>query len=885
MIQQTMIAQSQPSWLNYSPAGETPDELYDSQGSVRSHWKRFYAALETLGAPALSRRWVEAQDLIRENGVTYNVYGDPRGLNRPWQLDPIPLLIAAEEAEILERGLLQRGRLLEALMLDLYGPQQCLTTGLVPRELVFANPAFLRSCHHMRVSQDRYLHLYAANIGRGSDGAFRVLGDRTQSPSGAGYALENRLVLSRLLPDAFRDCQVQRLAPFFRALRETLYAIAPHNRDNPRIVLLTPGPYNETYFEHAYLARYLGFTLVEGGDLTVRDNRVYLKVLGGLQPVDVILRRLDDDFCDPLELRPDSFLGVPGLVQAVHSGNVAVANALGTGLLETPGLLAFLPELCRRLLGEELLLPSVATWWCGDPLICNYVLDNLSDLVLKPAHAGTALEPVFGDELSASQRESLVARIRARPHSFVAQERLTLSTAPALIDGRLERRRLVLRMYLAAHGDSFVMMPGGLTRFSAADATMVVSMQRGGGSKDSWVLAKGPVSTLSLLPPADAPVRLSRGGKDLPSRVADNLYWLGRYAERAEGLTRLLRAVLVRMTETSGLADVPELPVLLRAVTFMSLTYPGFVGDEGEARLAAPAAELLAVIYDADRPGSVASTLRALCRVAGTVRDRISRDMWRVVNDLADMRHAGALPATAITPAAQNGADREPTLSDALDLLDHAVLTLAAFSGLSMDSVTRGDGWRFLDLGRKLERSVHTVSLLRNTLVVESEHMAPLLEALLEIADSSMTYRRRYQGSVQPAGVIDLLLADEGNPRSLAFQLAAVAEDIEHLPRDGDGTSRSTEQRLMLSALTSVRLADADRLAVVNSPATHVAGANVPEVESHADDSTDNTFPGRRTALEALLNEVARALPAVSDAVTQTYLSHLQTSRHLSGSS
>ena len=874
-----MIAQTQQSWLDYSSAGQTPDELYDSQGGVRPHWKSFRKSLDTLGAAELTRRWVEAQDLIRENGVTYNVYGDPRGMNRPWQLDPIPLLIAAEEAEILERGLIQRGRLLEALMLDLYGPQQCVATGLLPRELIFANPAFLRPCHHMRVSQNRYLHLYAANIGRGTDGAFRVLGDRTQSPSGAGYALENRLVLSRMLPDAFRDCRVQRLAPFFRALRETLCAIAPYNRDNPRIVLLTPGPYNETYFEHAYLARYLGLTLVEGGDLTVRDNRVYLKVLGGLQPVDVILRRLDDDFCDPLELRPDSFLGVPGLVQAVHSGNVAVANALGTGLLETPGLLAFLPELCRRLLSEDLLLPSVATWWCGDPMICNYVLDNLADLVLKPAHVGTQLEPVFGDELTVTQRAALVARIRARPHDFIAQERLTLSTAPTLVDGRLERRHLVLRTYLAAHGDSFVMMLGGLTRVSASSAAMVVSMQRGGGSKDSWVLSKGPVSTLSLLPPGGVPVRLSRGGKDLPSRVADNLYWLGRYAERGEGLTRLLRAVLVRLTETSGLADVPELPVLLRAVTCMSLSLPGFVGKEGESRLAAPEAELLEIIYDTDRPGSVASVLGELCRVAGTVRDRISRDMWRVVNDLADMRRGGAQPPSTAQTVEESGVPRGPTLSEALDLLDHAVLTLAAFSGLSMDSVTRGDGWRFLDLGRKLERSLHTVNLLRNTLVAASDNEAPLLEALLEIADSSMTYRRRYQGRIEPAGVIDLLLADEGNPRSLAFQLAAVAEDIEHLPRDSNGTSRSTEQRLMLSALTAVRLADADRLARVDSTRVDSTG-----VDSTGVDSTGAAPHGRRTELEALLDETARALPAISDAVTQTYLSHLQTSRHLSGS-
>jgi uncharacterized circularly permuted ATP-grasp superfamily protein len=566
-------------WLDYPPRTGMPDELFDSAGEVRPHWELFLASLRELGLPELTRRWNEAKHLIHENGVTYNVYGDPRGMNRPWQLDPIPQLISQSDAETLEQGLIQRGRLLEILMQDLYGPQRTLATGLLPRQLVIHNPAFLRSCHNINVPANRYLHLYAANIGRGADGIFRVLGDRTQSPSGAGYALENRIVLSRMLPDAFRECQVQRLAPFFRTLRDTLRSIGPHNRDNPRIVLLTPGPYNETYFEHAYLARYLGYTLVEGADLTVRDNHVFLKVLGGLQPVDVILRRLDDDYCDPLELRPDSFLGVPGLVQAVLAGNVAVANALGTGLLETPALLAFLPGLCRHFLGEDLRLPSVATWWCGERVACEYVLAHLDELVIKPALASTRLEPVFVDELSRVQREELIVRIRARPGDYVGQQRLTLSTTPVLEGKRLQPRHLVLRTYLAAHDDSFLMMPGGLTRVSAAADTMVVSMQRGGGSKDTWVLSDAPVSEVSLLQPGGQPVALNRGGNDLPSRVADNLYWLGRYVERAEALTRLLRAVFVRLTETSGLEESRELPVLLRTVTELSKCLPGFVGE------------------------------------------------------------------------------------------------------------------------------------------------------------------------------------------------------------------------------------------------------------------------------------------------------------------
>ncbi len=849
-------------WIGYPPLAAAPDEAFDERGEARPHWQAFLESLGELGLPELTRRWEEAKHLIRENGVTYNVYGDPRGMERPWQLDPIPLVVAPTEAKVLEAGLIQRGRLLEAILRDLYGPQKSIQAGFLPPELLFPNPAFHRACHGVKLPSNRYLHLYAANIGRSADGRFWVLGDRTQAPSGAGYALENRIVLSRMLPDTFRNCQVYRLALFFRTLRETLRSIAPCNRDNPRIVLLTPGPFNETYFEHAYLARYLGYTLVEGGDLTVRDDHVFLKVLGGLQPVDVILRRLDDDFCDPLELRPDSSIGVPGLVQAVRAGNVAVANSLGSGLMETAGILAFLPGLCRHLLGEELRLPSVPTWWCGEPKVCEYVLSRLPELVIKPALASVRMEPVFGGELSRAQLEKLAGEIRARPHRYVGQERLTLSTAPVLADDRLQPRHLVLRAYAAAHQDSYVVMPGGLTRVSASTGTVVVSMQRGGGSKDTWVLSAHPVNNFSLLRPSSLPLELTRGGSDLPSRVADNLYWLGRYAERAEGLTRLLRVSLQRLIETSGLAEVPELAVLLFAVSRLSERQAAPARAVPDSPLPEAEAELLTLMHDARRRGSLASVLNALLRVAGTVRDRISTDMWRVLGDLAEFREIReALAADRAEPEAV-GDSLEParrTLSAELELLDRTILSLAAFGGLAMESVTRGEGWRFLDMGRKLERSLYMVGLVRNTLVQAHGYEAPLLEALLQIADSSMTYRRRYQGSLQTAAVLDLLLADETNPRSLAFQMAALSDDVEHLPRDTVRIGRSPEQRRMLESLTALRLVDIHLLVR-------------PDAE------------GRRAALEALLSSLALALPAISDAITQKYLSHLQTSRHLSAS-
>ncbi len=869
---------SESTGLEYAGFAAFRDEMIDAAGADRPHWQPFVHALRELGVHELTNRWEEAKQIIRENGVTYNVYGDPRALDRPWQLDPVPLLLSADEAARLETGLIQRARLLDAILVDLYGAQRLLREGLIPAEIIYSHPGFLRPCHGVEVPASRFLYLYATDIGRGADGAFHVIGDRTQAPSGAGYALENRIVLSRMLPEIFHDCRVQRLALFFRTLRDTLRNIAPRNRDNPRIVLLTPGPYNETYFEHAYLARYLGYTLVEGGDLTVRDSRVYLKLLGGLQQVDVILRRLDDDYCDPLELRGDSFLGVPGLVQAVRAGHVAVANALGSGLVETPTLMPFLPAICRLLFGEELRLPSVPSWWCGDPHAREYVLNHLDRLVIKPASAGKRFGPIFGDRLGREQQHSLAQRIRARPRDYVAQEQLPLSTVPVFQGERLEPRHAVLRTYLAASDDGFMMMPGGLTRVTASPDTMVVSMQQGGGSKDTWVLSSAPVSSFTLLSATVRPVELSRGGGDLPSRAADNLFWLGRYAERAEGLVRLLRGILVRMLEKSGVAEVPELPFLLRVLAIQAppkvqtpsspfgptASLPSLIqlSSSTPDSAASPAhAESLIreVLFDADRPGSVTETLRLLHRVAGMVRDRISTDMWRVVSGLKFSGPRGTIEHFPLRNGAplmsHDGPDPAETLSDALDEMNRLIGGLAAFSGLAMESMTRGQGWRFLDMGRRLERSMHLVRLLHGTLVAVSANEGPLLEALLEIADSSMTYRRRYLSSVQTAPVLDLLLADETNPRSLVFQLAALADDVDHLPRDLTHSGRSAEQRLTLSAVTSLQLADIDRLAA----------------------PTD----GVRRELEDLLARLQREIPVLSDTLTQNYLSHLQPSRHL----
>jgi uncharacterized circularly permuted ATP-grasp superfamily protein/uncharacterized alpha-E superfamily protein len=850
-------------WEGYRSPGRSYDELIGPDGVVRSHVRPFARAFAELGMNELRRRWDEAQDLIRQNGITYNVYGDPRGMDRPWQLDPIPLLIAPEEWSRLERGLIQRAQLLDRILADLYGAQKLLARGSLPGELVFGNPSFLHPCHGLAVPRNRYLHFHAVNLGRAADGSFVALGDRTQAPSGAGYALENRLVLARMVPEVFRDCRVQRLARFFQDVREGLRAITPHNRDHPRVVLLTPGPYNETYFEHAFLAGYLGYALVEGGDLLVRGNRVYLKLLGGLQTVDVILRRVDDDFCDPLELRGDSCLGVPGLLQALRAGNVAIANALGSGLAETPGFLAYLPALCRELLGEDLKLPWAQTWWCGEPKSLRHVLGRLSRMVIKAAISARRFEPIFASRLTSTQLRGLADRIRSRPGDYIAQEEIPLASAPVFTGEGLEPRHTGLRVFLAATETEYVVMPGGLARIASTAESKVVTMQQGGGSKDTWVVGTEPETGFSLLGSPQRPIRLFRTAGDLTSRGADNFYWLGRYVERAESLVRLLRATLVRLTEKSGMTDSPELPALLRLVTRQTQTYPGFCDPERPDLLEKPEGELLGVIFDQKRGGTLAATLGLLQRVAFRVRDRISSDMWRTLRHLmedllADLAAAAGFEDEAAGPESASLPDPRGVLSDVLELLDAGVSRLAAFSGLVSENMTRGHSWTFLDMGRRLERSLQMAGLLRGALVVELRPEGQLLETLLEIGDSSMTYRRRYLSTLQTAPVLDLLLADESNPRSLAFQLAALAESIDRLPRDPAVSARTPEQRLALAVLTEIRLADLESLARPDSE-------------------------GFRIRLEGLLGRVESELPVLSNLIAASYFSHLETSRHLGG--
>ena len=839
---------SAPSPVKSQRVAQLFDESAAAGGKLRPHYAKFFGSLEQVGPNELERRWENSRRFVQEQGITYNVYGDARGMERPWELDPVPFLIAADEWRSLEAGLIQRAELINRILADSYGPQHLIRSGGLPPALVFGQPDFLRPCHGIKPKQGKFLIFYAADLARSPDGRWWVTSDRTQIPTGTGYALANRLVTSRTLPEAFRDCQVHRLAGFYREVQKTLAQLAPLNPENPRIVMLTPGPYNETYFEQAYLARYLGYQLVEGQDLTVRDDKVFLKTLAGLEAVDVILRRVDDEFCDPLELRNDSILGVPGLVEAARAGNVTITNLPGSSLLQSPAFMAFLPGLCRQVLGEELKLPSVATWWCGQKSAEKYVLEHLDELFVKPAFRQRQPSPAPEKNLSAAARAALVARIKFQPHGFVAQEWVELSTAPALDGNKLVPRPVSLRVYLVATENGYAVMPGGLSRVAPRAGASFVSMQHGGTSKDTWVLSDAPVPEVSLLSATGPNIELRRVGNNLPSRLADNFFWLGRYAERADATTRLLRSALRRFTPERGGGSLPHLAPLLETLErqgqltgdqSQEQTQSGQSQSMSRQNPEALEAGLLAAIFDPQRDGSVRQLVGHLQRIAMFVRDRTSNDLWRAANQLGDL--LANAPQEKILLAA-----------DALGILNQTLLGLASFHGLARENMTRAQGWRFIDIGMRIERALSLSTFLDCSLSSPEADNPSVLETVLEVADSTLTYRSRYNLLPNIAAVYDLALLDDTNPRSLFFQINQLAQHFEKLPREKESV---TPQQMFLRDCSS-------RLRTLDTRELATRACNWPAGET-----------GR------VIAETLRDLPRLSDAIAVSYFAHSEISR------
>jgi uncharacterized circularly permuted ATP-grasp superfamily protein/uncharacterized alpha-E superfamily protein len=657
---------------------------------------------------------------------------------------------------------------------DLYGFQHLLRDGWLPAPVLYGNPQFLRGCQGVRVPGGNYIPFYAVDLARSPDGKWWVLADRTQAPSGIGFALENRALVSRVLPEALEAVQPKFVGAMLPHIRKTLMGLA-QGSDHPNVVVMTPGQRNEAYFEHAYIARLLGFALVEGGDLTVRDRRVFMKTLEGLRPVDVILRRVNDALCDPLELRGDSLLGVPGLLEAVRAGKVTLANALGCGVMESPAMMAFLPNLCRFLLQEELLLPSVATWWCGEPYEEHFVSSNLDRYAVRSAYT-LARKPEETRGYSAARRMALREAIHDRPHEYIGQEEVLLSHLPTLSGGGIGASPFVLRVFAVCSGDDVHVMPGGIVRLSdqAAQGSLAVSLT--GRNKDVWVLPRedGPDAGAMPLVVMPAPF-VSRDALDIPSRTADNLFWLGRYTERLEYLLRTIRCTVRSVTGDFGAIGLRRLGALAELLRRLGLLGEGGEGDTGAHLRDRVASELMSLIHDRNRAGNVVDLIGRIHQAGFAARDRLSMDMWRL---LTRMEHK--------LEGEVGGESGEGSLLEASSTLDSLVLDLAAFSGMEMENMTRGHGWVFLDFGRRLERSLNGLDLLEAAFgpldAASEEQAAQLMEPVLEICDSVITYRQRHFAEMRLHAVLALLLQERENPRSLAFQLAAMQHHATELP-------------------------------------------------------------------------------------------------------
>ena len=849
----------------HAPPGRT-DEFLDARGAVRTRWKQVAAAVDGYGRDGLLARREELARLLRNEGATYNVAVDGHSLRRPWTLDPVPLVLDPSEWAGLERAVAQRSAVLDLVNADLYGERTLLARGLVPAEVVLGHPAFLRPCAGIAQPGANRLFLTAVDVVREAGGGFRAVADRSQAPSGLGYSLVNRSALSRVLPTLHRSSGVERQAGFFRAIRAGIARAVPDDVDEPRVVILTPGPLSETYFEHAYLASYLGYPLVEGRDLVVQNNRVWLRSLSGLDPVDAVIRRVDDRWCDPVELRADSLLGVPGLLEVVRRGRVAVLNPLGAGILESPALAGLLADVAPALLGEDLALRGPESWWCGRPGGLSHVLARFDDLLLLPVQPTGGRRPVRPELLSAAERDELRARVRARPGDWVGQEILAPSTVPTVDDdGSLVPRPAVLRTFAVADGPAggggardFRLLPGGLTRVGAATDSLVISSRGDGTSKDTWVASTEPALQQSPWLPSrravPGPVIVPEPPAALPGRAAARLFTVGRSAEHAELVVRLIRTVLARLDQPLGSGDdggAQSLQVLLSALGSASGFAPATDDDDppvpgGGGPDAGTLAEgvlpndrtALALLFDERVQGSLVSTLGVLVEAAYSVREQLSADTWQLVGDMEEeLGLFRRRPPTQFVGA-------QPSLL-------RLQRSLLALSGVCAENMERDPAWLFLDGGRRLERARSLVRLLRSVLVEKRAGVVEdlLVESLLKTSESLLIFRRRSGSILHVSGALDLLVYDVANPRSVLFQLDRLVAHLAELPKRSSAQRLGNEERLALEATTRLRLTDPDRLAAVDAT-------------------------GRRVELDTVFATADGLLGDLLDSLQRTYFAH-----------
>ena len=789
---------------SYKKTINSYDEVIDQNGQVKPHWKSLFDTLDSIGMEELELRNQEIINKLKENGVTYNVYNSDNGGNRAWKLDPIPFLIHQKEWQNIEKGLKQRAHLLDLILKDIYGKQLLIKKNIIPAELVFDNSGFLQPCFDVKQKLQNQLLIYACDMARGPDGKMWLLDNRTQSPSGSGYTLENRTVMAKVFPELNKNIYRNRLSPYFNHLQQTVATLGNLSNENPNVVFLTPGADNETYFEHVYLSSYLGYTLVQGNDLLVRDGFVWLKSIDGLERVDVIIRRVDDEWCDPLELRQNSLLGVPGLLQIMRMGNVAVVNPPGASVVENYGMMAFMQNACKFLLDEPLQMNSVATWWCGQTKELNFVLTNLHRLIIKKANRKQGFKSLYGRQMSKEDLEKLRQTILKNPKDFVAQEEVSLSTTPSLIDGKLVPRFAAIRTFLVSDGHDYKVMQGGLTRSSPVKDKFVISNQLGGLSKDTWIVTDTPTEHYERI--VIRKTSNNQHNNSLTSRNAENLFWVGRLFERTMALTSFLKIVLDRLNENvndKGKQQQEYLVVLFKSITHLTRTYPGFTEDEDASIFKNPEPELFSLINNSKKAGSVAYDIQSFLRTSNQVSDKWNADTRRILNLIEDNLQS---------------LRNSHSINQVSHSLDRLYTRLFAFYGNIFETLPRDSGFYLLEAGKNIERILSLVSVLRSAFSFKNndEVETVLMEAVLENHHLLAQYRYIYKSHWSLVAVLNMAFLETNLPYTLSYLLDALSSCLSKLPKNIDLNRLNIAERTVLEAITLVKLFDAESMIKAN---------------------------------------------------------------------
>ncbi len=812
------------------------EEMFDKVGNVKEHWVEISNALNKVGLKQLAQKQLEIDWRLEDNGVTYNIYNDPDGNNRKWNLDPIPFVIEQREWDEVSAGLKQRAKLLNLIFKDIYTEQKLLKDKIIPAEIIFAHKGFIPEVYNFKSEEYYTLKLYATDISRGPDGKFWVINDRAAAPSGLGYAIENRLTMNSISNELYPDIDIKKLSSFIDSFKNMLKTSVKTNNTNPLIALLTPGPHNETYFEHSYLSAFLELTLVQGEDLLTKNNQLWLKNLSGLKRVDGIIRRVDDIYCDPLELKNDSRLGIAGLLNVARNDNISMINPIGIGILENIGLNPFMKNICKYLLNEELILPQIATWWCGQENELAFVLKNIQTLIIKKIDKTDGAESYIGRNLNSEQLEKLIAKIKLFPTIYVAQEHINFSTTPSFTGETIEPRNAIIRAFSFLGKDGYEVMKGGLVRVSTSTDSLVFSNQKGGNSKDLWILGSDEMMAVGISKSKDY---VDSKLENISTKRAENLFWLGRYLNRAIITSRMIRFDLKNMLnihKCDVCEDANQLTKILNiALTHLTMTYPGFLKTTPNEAYS----EILSVIQNQNRIGSLTFTIEMLTNTNISVKNLLTIEAWRIFDKMNKEWHYYL--------SRNNQSKREH-----INQINSLLIYLMAYKELIDESIFKEQGLILFDIGGKIEVSLLLISKLRSLLTIKFEMMLQyeVLDSILNSYESYNSYRAYYQSSLEIGNVIEFLVFNPKYPKSLIYIISELLNDLQELPKQKNNDYLSGFEEPVFKAYSLLKLSNPTELLQIE----------------------DDKFVYEK--LEKFLSDISDLIILASDELTKTYFSH-----------